>query len=307
MLVDMKIIFLGTTGSIPTKKRGLPAVAIKVDKELLLLDCGEGTQRQMALAHVSPLKVDAIFITHLHGDHFLGLAGLVQTMSLLDRTRALEVYCPKGEKERIENYLKIPHYTPTFDVLVRELESGDEVRRKGYRVLASAPDHPVPELAYALVEDDRPGKIDVGAAQKLGVKPGPGFSKLRAGETIKLPDGREVRPGDIVGPRRPGRKIVYSGDTRPSERLAELAKGADVLIHEATLADDLLEKAEENRHSTPSGAAEIARKAGAKQLVLVHISPRYEDEAIPLEQAKKIFPDTIVARDMMEIEVPHRD
>ncbi|MEW6593084.1 MAG: ribonuclease Z [Candidatus Hadarchaeota archaeon] len=303
----MKIIFLGTTGSIPTAERGLPAIAVQLEKELLLFDCGEGTQRQMAIARVSPQKLDSIFMTHMHGDHFLGLAGLVQTMSLLDRTRPLEVYCPAGEKERLERYLQIPRYTLTFEVQIRELKPGDELRRKGYRILACETDHPVPELAYALVEDERSGKLDAEKAEKLGVKPGPLLSNLKGGNPVKLQSGRVVRPEEVVGQPRPGRKIAYTGDTRPSDAIVELARGADVLIHEATLADDLADKAAENAHSTPSGAAEIARRAGARQLVLVHVSPRYRDDSVLLEQAKRIFPNTVVAKDLMEIEVKLQD
>jgi ribonuclease Z len=299
----MKLIFLGTTGSIPTVERGLPAIAVQLEKELLLFDCGEGTQRQMAFAHISPVKLDAIFITHLHGDHFLGLAGLVQTLSLLDRTRPLEVYCPAGELERLETYLEVPHYTLNFDVEIHELKPGDELKRNGYRILTSDVDHPVPALAYALVEDERPGKLDAQKAAELGVKLGPQLSKLKAGEPVELPGGKIVGPEEVLGPSRPGRKIVYVGDTRPSEPMVAFAKDADVLIHDSTLADDLTEKAAENSHSTPSGAADIAKRAGVRQLVLIHISPRYKDDSVLLEQARKIFPNTVVAKDLMEIEV----
>jgi ribonuclease Z len=299
----MKLVFLGTTGSIPTIERGLPAIAIRLEKELLLFDCGEGTQSQMARAHISPMKLDAIFITHLHGDHFLGLAGLAQTLSLTGRERPLEVYCPTGEGELLKTYLHIPHYTLTFEIKIQELKAGDELRRRGYRILTSEVDHPVPALAYALVEDEWPGKLDIKRAAELGIRPGPLFSQLKAGASVKLADGRTVRPEEVVGPPRPGRKIVYVGDTRPSERLVEFARGADVLIHDCTLADDLAEKAAENAHSTPSGAADVAKRAGAGQLVLIHISPRYEDDATLLEQARKIFQNTVVAKDMMEIEV----
>jgi ribonuclease Z len=300
----MKITFLGTTGSIPTVQRGLPAIAVQRDRELLLFDAGEGTQRQMAFAHLSPLKIDAIFITHLHGDHFLGLAGLVQTMSLLDRAKPLEVYCPVGERERLETYLKIPHYTLTFDVIIRELEPNAELKRRGYSILTSETEHPTTELAYALVEDERLGRIDAQKAMALGVKPGPDFSLLKEGESVKLPNGQVVRPEEVVGGKRKGRKIVYTGDTKPSDKIVEFARGADVLIHESTLSDELLKKADENSHSTPSGAAEIARRANVKQLILVHISPRYEDDSVLLEQARKVFPNTIVAKDLLEIEIP---
>lgn len=303
----MKLIFLGTSGSIPTPQRGLPAVALKRERELLLFDCAEGTQRQMTRAKLSPLKLDAIFITHLHGDHFLGLAGLVQTMSLMDRERKLEVYCPRGEGERIERYLQIPHYTLTFEVAVRELELGEEIKRRGYRILTSDVEHSVPSLAYALVEDQRPGKFYPEKAVALGVKPGPDFSRLKSGESIKLRDGSVVKSKQVMGPTRPGRKIVYAGDTRPCESIAKLARDADVLIHDCTLDDELADKAAESAHSTPSEAAEVAKRANVKQLVLLHVSPRYKDDSILLKQAQRIFPNTIVAHDLMELDVKFQE
>ncbi|MFN4133308.1 MAG: ribonuclease Z [Candidatus Hadarchaeales archaeon] len=300
----MKLTFLGTTGSIPTKSRGLPSIAIRREGELILFDCGEGTQSQMVKAGLSPLKIDSIFLTHLHGDHFLGLAGIVQTMSLLDRKTPLEIFAPIEDVERIREYLRIPHYTLTFDVNVHGLRPGEEVKRKGYRIKTCRPEHSVPELAYALVEDERPGRLDVEKAISMGIFPGPSFSKLKAGIPVKGAGGRIVHPEEVIGPPRPGRKIVYTGDTKPTERIVDLARGADVLIHDATLSDDLSEKAGENFHSTPSGAATVAKEAGVKLLVLIHISPRYEDATILLEQAKKVFPNTIVAEDLMELEVP---
>ena len=303
----MKLIFLGTSGSIPTPSRNLPAIAVKRERELLLFDCGEGTQSQMARVRLSPLKLDAIFITHLHGDHFLGLAGLVQTMSLMGRERKLEICCPKGEGERIESYLQIPHYTITFEVEVRELEAGEKLERKNYRILTSDVDHSVPSIAYALVEDKRPGRFYPDKAIALGVKAGPDFSRLQAGQSIKLSNEQVVKPEQVMGPPRPGRKIVYAGDTRPCERVIELARDADVLIHDCTLANELLDRAIESGHSTPQEAGEVAKKAGVKQLVLVHISPRYVDDAVLLNEAQQVFPNVIVAKDMMELEVQPRD
>ena len=303
----MKLIFLGTSGSIPTIKRGLPAIAVKRDRELILFDSAEGTQRQMALAGLSPMRLKSIFITHLHGDHFLGLAGLVQTLSLMDRKEKLEVYCPPEAKERIEAYLRIPYYTLTFDVEVRELKTGDKLKRKGYVIETCGVDHQVPALAYALVEEPRPGRFYPEKAVALGVKPGPDFSRLKAGQSIKLRDGRIVKPEQVLGPPRPGLKIVYAGDTRPCESVVELARGTDVLIHDCTLANELVGKAAETLHSTPAEAAEVARKAGVKQLVLLHISPRYENSRVLLKQARKIFPNTIVAHDLMELELRSED
>ena len=302
-MVVLKLVFLGTGGSIPTPRRGLPAIALKRGRELILLDCAEGTQRQMTIAKLSPLKLDAIFITHLHGDHFLGLAGLVQTMSLQDRTRKLGVFCPRGEGERIETFLRVPQYTLTFEVEVGELKAGDELRRDGYSILTSDVDHQVPSLAYALVEDERPGKFYPERAIALGVKPGPDFSRLKSGGSIKLRDGRIVEPRQVMGPPRPGRKIVYVGDTRPCDQVVELSRDADLLIHDCTLDDELAGKAAESSHSTPSEAAEVAKRANVKQLVLIHVSPRYKSDDVLLKQAKKIFPNTIVAHDLMEIEI----
>ncbi len=303
----MKLIFLGTSGSVPTPSRNLPAIAVKRGRELLLFDCGEGTQSQMARVGLSPLKLDAIFITHLHGDHFLGLAGLVQTMSLMGRERKLEICCPKGEGGRIESYLQIPHYTITFEVEVSELEAGEELERRNYRILTSDVNHSVPSIAYALVEDKRPGRFYPDKAIALGVKAGPDFSRLQAGQTIKLSNGKAVKPEQVMGPSRPGRKIVYAGDTRPCKHVIELARDADVLIHDCTLANELLERAIESGHSTPQEAAEVAKNAGVKQLVLVHISPRYVDDSVLLKEAQQVFPNVIVARDMMELEVQPRD
>jgi ribonuclease Z len=256
---------------------------------------------------LSPLKLDAVFITHLHGDHFLGLAGLVQTMSLMDRERKLEVYCPKGEGERIKDYLQIPYYTLTFEVDVRELGAGGEIKRRGYRIMTSDVDHPVPTLAYALVEDERPGRFYHEKATALGVNPGPDFSRLKSGESVRLSDGRVVKPKQVLGSPRPGRKVVYVGDTRPCESVVELARDADVLIHDCTLADELADRAAESAHSTPSEAAKVAKQANVRQLVLIHISPRYGDDAPLLEQARKIFPTTVVARDLMELDVGFRE
>jgi len=303
----VKLIFLGTSGSIPTSQRGLPAIALQHEREFLLFDCAEGTQRQMVRTKLSPLKIDAIFITHLHGDHFLGLAGLVQTMSLMGRERKLEVYCPRGEGGRIEIYLQIPHYTLTFEVAVHELEPEEEVKRRGYCILTSNAEHSVPSLAYALVEDQRPGKFYPEKAVALGVKPGPDFSSLKSGNSIRLRDGSVVKPEQVMGSPRAGRKIVYAGDTRPCESIIELARDADVLIHDCTLSDELADKAAENAHSTPSEAAEVAKRANVKQLVLLHVSPRYKDDSILLKQAQRIFPNTVVARDLMELDVKFQE
>ncbi len=303
----MKLIFLGTGGSMPTAERGLAAIAIKRGGELLLFDCGEGTQRQMVRAGISPLKLDAVFLTHFHGDHFLGLPGLVQTMSLMDRERKLEIYGPSGTETRVGALLRIPLYTLRFEVDVQELKPGQELRRRGYSIRTCELDHNVPGIAYALIEDQRPGRFDPEKAQELGVKPGPDFSRLQAGEEVKVSGGKVVKPEQVMGPPRLGRKIVYADDTRPSERVVELARDADVLIHDCTLSDDLEERALESGHSTPKLAAEIAKKASVRKLILVHMSPRYPNTSELLGQAKKVFSNSIVAHDLMELEVKLRE
>jgi ribonuclease Z len=257
----------------------------------------------MVKAGLSVMKISKVFITHLHGDHFLGLAGIVQTLSLWRREKKLEVYCPAEESERLRRYLEIPRYTLTFELAVEGLQPGEEVRGEDWRVLTARASHPVPSLAYAFVEDDRPGHLDLQKALSLGLKPGPQLKLLKAGESLRLPDGRVIKPEDVIGPPIRGRKVVYVGDTSPTEELIEFSKGADLLIFDSTFAEELSGKARENSHSTCVQAAEVARRAGVKKLVLFHISPRYEDPSVLLSQASKIFPETIVAQDLLRIEI----
>lgn len=303
--MSLRIIFLGTAGSLPTNDRSLPSIAIRREGEVLMLDCGEGTQRQMMRAGIGFNRKMTVFITHMHGDHILGLPGMMQTMSLLGRDKLLRIYGPPGIKAFIEAVTSTVKFWLSFPIEVSEIEvDGTVYDGGGYEVRAVWADHSIPSLAYALIEKPRLGKFYPERAIALGIPKGPLWSRLQRGMDIILPDGRVIRPSDVLGPPRPGRKIVYSGDTRPSEKIAELASGADVLIHEATLGDDLTERAEEEGHSTPSGAARIALKANAKLLVLIHISARYHEAERLLSEARRIFPNIIVAKDLEEIEVP---
>jgi len=303
-LTDLQITFLGTGGSIPTPKRGLSAIAIQRKAELLLFDCGEGTQRQMIQAGVGFHRKAKVFVTHMHGDHVLGLPGLLQTMSLLGRTKKLEIYGPHGIKDFVEAINQTVRFSLTFPVQVTEIESGMVCKEKEYEVEATQTNHMDPSLAYALTEKPRPGRFHTEKAKELGVHEGPLWSKLQAGSSVKLPSGRIVEPEMVLGASRPGRKIVYTGDTGPSENLVKLAENADLLIHEATFEDELKERAVEDGHSTPSMAAETAKAAGAKRLVLTHISARYKDANILLQQAKKIFVNTELAEDFLRLELP---
>ena len=303
-LTDLNVIFLGTGGSIPTPKRGLSAIAIRRKAELLLFDCGEGTQRQMIQAGVGFHRKAKIFVTHMHGDHVLGLPGLLQTMSLLGRTKKLEIYGPQGIKAFVEAMSETVRFSLTFPVQVSEVEAGLVCEEKEYEVYAAQSDHIDHSLAYALIEKPRPGRFNIEKARSLGVPEGPLWSKLQGGSSVKLPSGRIVKPEMVLGHPRTGRKIVYTGDTRQSENLVKLAENADMLIHEATFDDELTERAMDDGHSTPSMAAETAKKAGVKRLVLTHISARYKDAGLLLEQARKIFVNTDVAEDFLRLELP---
>jgi len=303
--LGLRIIFLGTGGSTPSVHRNLPSIAVRRGAELVLFDCGEGTQRQMMFARVGFCRKMKIFISHMHGDHVLGLPGLFQTMSLLGRRHPLGIFGPKGICEFVDAVTETVEYNLTFPIEKKEVGEGLVYKGKEYEVLAVWADHGVPNLAYALVESERPGRFFPEKAEKLGVPRGKLWSRLQRGGTVKLGSGRVVKSSEVTGPPRPGRKIVYSGDTGPCGAVERLALNADLLIHDCTLDDELVEKALEQGHSTPSQVASIARRAAVKKLILTHISPRYEETKNLLEQAKKIFPNVQVAEDLMEIEVPY--
>lgn len=306
--MSLQVIFLGTAGSVPTLKRSLPAILMKREGEQVMFDCGEGVQRQMIKAKTGFHRKMKIFITHMHGDHVLGLPGLMQTMALLDRERKLQVYGPPGIKRFVEAIRETVQFALTFPVEIHEIEKvGIACDEEEYAIEAVWANHVIPSLAYALVEKPRPGKFYPEKAKALGVPEGSLWSELQHGRKVKLPDGRVIKPEEVVGPPRPGRKIVYTGDTRPFKDFVKFAAGADLLIHDSTLDDELIERAEEDGHSTSGQAAEHAKKAEAKQLILTHISARYDDTSILLGQARKLFRNTKVAEDFMKIEIPLLD
>jgi len=293
----MELAFLGTGGSWPTVHRNVSALALKRGSEVLLMDCGEGTQRQFQRSELSYMGVSTVLLTHLHGDHILGLPGLMQTMDLNDRSDPLLVAGPPGTKRYVSLLMSRPMPTPSYDVEVLELEDGDVIGFDGYRVEARELDHTATALGYAIVEDPRPGRFDKQAALDLGVPEGPMFGRLQQGEPVELDDGTVVEPEQVLDPPRRGRKVAYTGDCRPSEVTAELAEGADVLVHEATFADDR-EDANEMGHSTARQAAFLAQQAGVRELFLTHISPRYADPSPLVEQAREVFEDARVAEDL---------
>ncbi|UZE92114.1 MAG: ribonuclease Z [Methanosarcinales archaeon] len=299
------MIFLGTGGSLPTPNRNPSAVMVNRKGELLLFDCGEGTQQQMMRAKTGMMNLTSIFITHYHGDHFLGVPGLIQTMSFQGRTEPLHIYGPKWIRELVKVLIGLGYYKLSFKIEDHELKPGDVVEHPEYTVRAIKTDHGVPSIGYVLDEKPLLGRFDREKAIELGVPPGPLFSKLHSGKSVFVA-GKEIKPEQVVGPSRLGRKIVYTGDTRPCSAVIEAAKDANLLIHDGTLSDDLQDWAIESGHSTAKEAATVASKAGVKELVLVHISSRYSEDATPLlKEAKTVFKNTSIAKEFIEIVIPY--
>ena len=307
-IIMLKITFLGTGGALPSKERNPAAVMVNREGELLLFDCGEGAQQQMMRAKTGLVKISAVFLSHYHGDHILGLPGLLQTMGFFNREEKLEIYGPDGLTEIMEAFEKLGTHKLNYPIVPKILSPGDIVRRSGYTVKAVRADHDRPALGFVLEEEERPGRFNREKAVALGVKPGPNFAKLHGGEDITLPDGTTVSSKDVVGPKRPGRKISYSGDTRETDVFFYESEGADLVIHEATFTSDMAENAYEYGHSTARGAARMAKKYNIRKLVLTHLSPRLTDEEESVyEDAAVEFENVIVAEDMMEIDVELRD
>ncbi len=268
----------------------------------MLFDCGEGTQRQM-MKYGTGFGLQAIFITHLHADHFLGIVGLLRTMGLQGREEALPLFGPPGAGEVLEAAVHLGVERVPFPVPIRELQPGDQVPFGEYDVVAFPVRHGTPAVGYALREHPRLGRFDVERAKALGVPEGRLFGKLHRGESVEV-DGRIINPEEVVGEPRPGRLVVYTGDTRPTPETVKTAEGADLLVHEATFLEDEADRAHETFHSTARGAAEVAKGAGARRLLLTHVSARYSEDPGPLaEEAKSVFPDTSVAYDGLSIEL----
>jgi ribonuclease Z len=302
-MTQLKIIFLGTGGSWPTIKRNVSSIAIKRGREIILFDCGEGTQRQFQKSNLSYMQISKIFITHFHGDHFLGLPGLIQTMQLNDREDILHIYGPKGIKELTNKLLSLGYFKPAYRIIAHELEDGSSLDFRGYSIHVKKVKHKVPTLAYCIEEFNRPGKFNKPKALTLGVPEGPLFSKLQKGKTITLENGKKITSDMVLGPPRKGRKIVISSDTKPYKALIDFSKGADVLIHDATFDSELQDLANSYGHSTAFQAAEIAKEAEVEKLLLTHISPRYLDKKVLESDARKVFGNSFVTCDFQEIEV----
>jgi ribonuclease Z len=302
--MPLLVRFLGTAASRPTVERGVASLAVIREGQTLLFDCGEGTQRQMMRYGVS-FAFEDLFFTHTHSDHILGVTGLIRTMALQGRTERLRLWAPRGAGKTLRQCISLGGERTTFPVDITELEAGATLTRGDYRIETFAVDHgPSVSLGFALVEEERKGRFNPDLARELGIPEGPLWGRIHRGESITLEDGRVIAPSVLVGERRRGRRLVLTGDTRPCAATIEAARDADLLVHEATFADEEAVRALETGHSTAREAAEVAKAAGARRLALTHISARYSLNAKDLErEARQVFAHTSVVKDGTEIEL----
>lgn len=304
----MTVTFLGTGSGVPSLERGLACVAVQRQGELLLFDCGEAAQIQYRRAGLGFAPLTTIAISHMHGDHVTGLLGLLMSLQMADRVEELELFGPPGLGEYVRCNRRALQTHFGYRLTLRE-EGGPAVFRENdaYRLIAAPLDHRLFCLGFRLEERARPGRFDVGAAKKLGVPEGPLFGRLQRGEAVELPGGLTVSPEDVLGPARPGAVLAYCTDTRPCDAAVELARGADLLIYEGTFDATMPDEAHRKGHSTVADAARVAAAAEVRQLVITHISPRYQDIGPLLAQARAIFPNTRIARDLYRVDVYHRE
>ena len=288
--MSLCVTFLGTSGAVPTTQRNTSAVFVRREGDRLLFDCGEGTQRQM-MRFGTGFGVDHVFVTHLHGDHVLGIPGLLQTMDFNERTDPIAIHVPAGTRSEVEALVSVAGGRPEFPVRVNTVETGGvALAADDYEVRAFATDHDARSVGYALIEAERKGRFDRERAEELGVPVGPKFQRLHAGDPVELDDGTVVEPDQVVGDPRSGRTVAYTGDTRPTAATVEAADGADLLVHDATFASDNADRAARTAHATAVQAAEVANDAGAARLALVHLSSRYAGDATPIEsEAAEVF------------------
>jgi ribonuclease Z len=307
--MSLRVTFLGTGGAVPTTERAPSAIHVNREGDQFLLDCGEGTQRQM-MRFGTGFGISHVFVTHLHGDHILGIPGLVQSLDFNGRDEPLAIHAPPGTRTHVENLVGAGGYQPGFQVRVNEVQPGEVALDADDYVVRTFPtEHRTTSMGYALVEDDRRGRFDRERAEELGVPVGPKFSELHAGNAVELDDGRTIRPEQVVGDSRPGRRFVYTGDTRPTDDVVAAAEDADLLVHDATFASDESGRARSTGHSTAREAAVVAREAGVKRLALTHLSSRYAGDASALAaEAHRAFDgDSFVAHDGQIVDVAFPD
>ena len=301
----MRVTFLGTAAARPTVGRNVSSLLVQREGDVMMFDCGEGTQRQM-MRFGTGFSFSDIFFTHLHADHFLGVIGLLRTLGLQAREEPVDLWTQRGTETILRQAVELGVERVPFEVRIHGVEPGEAVKRGVYDVVPFRVQHAGRALGWAVVEHERLGRFNADRARELGIPEGPLWGKLHHGEAVEV-DGRRIGPEEVVGSPRPGRKVVLSGDTRPCRATREIAAGADLLVHEATFADDEAERANATGHSTAREAAQVAADAGVLKLALTHFSPRYADDPRALErEARAVFPETVAAHDGMVIEVPYR-
>lgn len=299
--MELSVLFLGTAGSVPTPQRSLSATLVQRGSDRFLVDCGEGTQRQLIRIGIGINQISHVFITHLHADHYLGLPGLMKTWQLWGRTEPVDVYGPRGLLDFLD-VLKRLIGKVDYPISWHELAPGAEIPFDGYRIVGVQTDHKINSLGFKLAEDPRPGRFDVERAKELGVRPGPDFGRLQRGETVAVDSG-VVRPEDVLGESRPGRSIVLTGDTRPCRSVIEAARGADLLVHDSTFTEDEAERARHTMHSTAAEAARVAKEADVKLLALTHMSFRYTPREI-IGEARTVFDRFVMPSDFDRLVIP---
>ncbi len=305
-MVDMRLVFLGTSSAVPTANRGLSSIALVRGAELLLFDAGEGMQRNFIKAGLGTNRKMKIFITHMHADHCIGILGLLQTMGLQGREKSVDIYGEPRLEEFLRENMRIINFRLTFDIIVRKIEKGGVVvREKDYQVSCCETLHSVPSFAYCLEEFDRPGTFDISEAKRLGIPEGELYGKLQHGQNI-IYEGKTIKSAQVVGPPRKGRKIGISGDTRPTEELVKFFKGCDLLVFESTYGRDKQEKAIENGHSTAWEAASIAKTAKVDKLFLTHFSARYDETSVLVKEATTIHKNVEAAEDLKVIRISYK-
>ena len=298
----MKLVFLGTSASQPTEDRGMSCICLEREGEILMFDAGEGAQRSYLKSGLGWNKKMKIFVTHLHGDHCIGILGLLQTMTLQRRTEKIEIYGPEGIDEFIAANIKVLSFGLSFPVMISSIEEGVVTDEKTYTVKACNADHSVPAFSYVFQEKDKPGRFHPDKAKELGVPEGSLWNKLQNGEEVTV-EGKTVKPSDVLGEKRLGKKIGISGDTRPTKKLEEFFKDCDYLSFDSTFLDELKDRAIETHHSTSKEVATLAKNANVTNLILTHFSARYQDESVLADEAKTIHDSVIAAKDLLEIEI----
>ena len=298
----MKLVFLGTSAAQPTENRGLSCICLEKDGEILMFDAGEAAQISFMKSGLGWNKKMKLFVTHMHGDHCVGILGLLQTMSMQNRTETLEIFGPNGIEEFIAANIKVLNFGLSFPILITNIREGKVFEDKKFSIYACKASHSITAFSYLFEEKDKPGRFNLNEAKKLGIPEGELWRKLQNGNKIEI-SGKIIKPEQVLGEKRSGKKIGISGDTMPTKELEKFFENCDYLVFDSTFLDEEKQRAQETCHSTAKQAAIIAKSAKVKNLVLTHFSARYKDEVGHLQEASKIHDSVIVARDLLEVEI----